>query len=66
MSLDKAIRRGKERRKPYRRGAAASQSCRHGGSCPWCRGNRTIKARKLKILAREAMKPESEGRDGIS
>jgi hypothetical protein len=42
MSLDKAIAHGKERRKPYRKGAAFSAGCRHGGNCDWCRRNRTL------------------------
>jgi hypothetical protein len=51
MTLDKAIRHGKERRKPYRGSAAIDPSCRiHGGAkkggCPWCEGNRTHKNRR--------------------
>lgn len=40
MSLDKAIKSGKEHRKPYRGGKARSCSCRNHGSCSWCQGNR--------------------------
>lgn len=53
MALDKAIESGKEHRKPYNirkssRGRMSVHSkhnnstCRNGGSCPWCRENRTL------------------------
>ena len=34
MSLDKAIKHGKEHRKPYRGAKAVDKSCRNHGSCP--------------------------------
>lgn len=45
MSLDKSIKYGKEKRKPYYGSKAIDRSCRnHGGGrktqCPWCLGNR--------------------------
>lgn len=40
MSLDKAIKYKKERRKPYTGGKAIARSCRNHGSCDWCRENR--------------------------
>ncbi len=44
MSLDKAIKHGKEHRKPYRSLAKSiDPSCRNHGSCPWCLGNRMHK-----------------------
>lgn len=46
MSLDKAIRSGKEHRKPYRKSARFDRSCRHGGSCDYCRGNRLNSSKK--------------------
>lgn len=46
MSLDKAIRHGKEHRKPYRGGKAVSKRCRNHGGCYWCEGNRRHKYRK--------------------
>ena len=46
MSLDKAIKFGKEKRKPYRKAKAIDQSCRNHGSCKWCEENRTYKNRK--------------------
>lgn len=41
MSLDKAIKHGKEKRRPYRGSQAFDSTCRpHGGgnrwACPWC------------------------------
>jgi len=54
MSLDKAIRSGKERRKPFRGSQRFDSSCRHQGWCPYCRGSR-LRHRKLgKVLDREA------------
>lgn len=45
MSLDKAIRYGKEKRRPYRGSKAVDASCRNHGSCPWCRRNREHRMR---------------------
>ena len=46
MSLDKAIKSGKERRKPYRGTKAVDHTCRNHGSCPWCKGNRLHNSKK--------------------
>lgn len=45
MSLDKAIKHNKEKRKPYRHSKAIDPSCRNHGSCPWCLENRKHKFR---------------------
>lgn len=45
MSLDKAIKYGKEHRKPYHGGKAFARSCCNHGSCPFCTGNRLHKFR---------------------
>lgn len=45
MSLDKAIKHGKERRKAYRGSKAIDPSCRNHGGCPWCEENRKHKFR---------------------
>jgi len=36
MSLDKAIKSGKEKRNPFRRSKAFDKTCRCHGGCPWC------------------------------
>ena len=41
MSLDKAIKHGKEKRKIYRKAKAIDCTCRNHGSCSYCRDNRT-------------------------
>lgn len=46
MSLDKAIKYGKEKRKPYRKAKAVSKLCRNHGACDWCKSNRTYKNKK--------------------
>ena len=46
MSLDKAIKHGKEHRKPYHRAKAWSMSCRNHGSCGYCLGNKMHKHNK--------------------
>lgn len=43
MSLDKAIRSGKEHRKKYYGSKAIDRSCRNHGGCPWCEENRQYK-----------------------
>lgn len=45
MSLDKAIKYGKEHRKPYTGSEAIFTSCRHHGGCLWCEENRRHKFR---------------------
>lgn len=48
MSLDKAIKHGKEKRKPYKKSKAFDTSCRNHGSCPWCKANRMRKSKAPK------------------
>ncbi len=46
MSLDKAIRHGKEHRKPFTGTSKRfDRSCRNHGSCPFCAGYRMHKFR---------------------
>lgn len=45
MSLDKAIKHGKEHRKPYTGSKVFFSSCRNHGGCPWCTENRRHKFR---------------------
>lgn len=45
MSLDKAIKYGKEHRKEYTGGKAFARSCRNHGTCSFCEGNRRHKFR---------------------
>lgn len=56
MALDKRIKSGAEKRKPYRKGKAVSVHCRNHGSCEYCRSNRTVKNQKLELKAKEEMK----------
>ena len=44
--LDKAIKYGKEKRKPYSGSKAIDRTCRNHGSCPFCKGNRLYKNKK--------------------
>jgi hypothetical protein len=48
MSLDKGIKHGKEKRKPYRKAKAFDASCRNHGGCPWCEASRTRKSKVQK------------------
>lgn len=48
MPLDKAIKHGKEHRKPYRGSKAISKRCRNHGGCEWCKENRQHKFRDKK------------------
>lgn len=56
MALSKAIKSGKENRKPYYRSAAIDYTCRPHGSCKYCFNNRYH--RHFKALA--AVKAEIE------
>lgn len=53
MSLDKAIKHKKEKRKPYIKAKAVDKSCRNHGNCKWCENNRTYKNRKRKEVGEE-------------
>lgn len=46
MSLTKAIKHGKEKRREYRGAKAVDQSCRNNGSCPHCREGRLHKHKR--------------------
>ena len=56
MSLDKAIKYGKEKRKPYRGGKAVSSHCRNHGGCTWCEGGRLHKHKKAEAMYKEEEK----------
>lgn len=43
MALDKAIKSGKEHRKPYYGSKVIDRTCRNHGGCPWCEENRKYK-----------------------
>ena len=64
MSLDKAIQHGKEHRKPYHRSGKFDRTCRPGGGCPYCEGNRSIQERREKarteVVEEEAPEIEEE------
>lgn len=55
MSLDKAIRHGKEWRQGYRDSRRFDASCRNHGSCPRCRQGRLYARRKAESAARAAI-----------
>jgi len=46
MSLNKAIKSGKEHRKPYKGAKAIDCTCRNHGGCPYCESNRMYQFRK--------------------
>ena len=48
MSLDKAIKYGKEKRKPYRKAQAIDYTCRCHGGCPYCESNRLHSTKRRK------------------
>lgn len=56
MSLDKAIKHGKEKRRPYRRAKAVDSSCRNHGGCPYCESGRQHATKKRKISADEEIR----------
>lgn len=56
MSLDRAIESGKEKRKQYRGVRAVDRTCRPGGNCPYCEGNRTYQDRRDREAADDAVR----------
>lgn len=53
MSLDKAIKHGKEKRRQYRGGKAICKSCRNHGGCPHCENGRKHRTEKRKPVQQE-------------
>ena len=53
MSLDKAIKHGKEHRKQYRKSKSVDKECRNHGNCEWCRNNRLYKNKKRMLIKDE-------------
>lgn len=62
MSLDKAIKHGKEKRKQYTGARAVDLSCRNHGSCDWCKENR-LHASKVQQEIADAKLDEYEKGD---
>ena len=60
MSMDKAIKSGKEHRKQYRGIKSWDYTCRNHGSDEWCRDNRLYKIKKSIDKANQKIK-EVEG-----
>jgi len=46
MSLDKAIKHGKEHRKPFKGSARFDKGCRNHGPCSYCADNRCHKHKR--------------------
>jgi hypothetical protein len=46
MSFDNEYPNRKDRRKPYRKSARFDVTCRPGGECDYCKGNRTFRNRR--------------------
>lgn len=53
MSLNKAIKHGKEKRKQYKGAKAIDATCRNHGSDYWCEKNRKIKYLRKEQAAKE-------------
>ncbi len=53
MSLEQAIKHGKEYRKPYYKSGRFDRTCRPNGSCGYCKGNRFHSNLKNAINAEE-------------
>jgi len=61
MGLDKAIKHGKEKRKPYTGAKAIDCTCRNHGICEWCKRNRLIQfLRELEATESELKEYENE------
>lgn len=56
MSLEKSIKYGKEKRKPYKKAKAMVCSCRNHGSCPWCMSGRLHFDTKKRVAINDDMK----------
>ena len=60
MSLDKAIKSGKEHRKPYSGSKSFDRTCRNHGSCDWCKENRLIQSIRAEKESLEKLRDYQE------
>lgn len=60
MSLEKAIKSGKEKRKVYRDSRRFDHTCRNHGSCSYCEGNRTKAFQLAADVSKEALAEHSK------
>jgi hypothetical protein len=68
MSLEKAIKHGREHRKPYRgqrKSCNIDRSCRNHGRCPWCESARLYQNNKAKAKA-DDLQRSSQTEEAIS
>lgn len=56
MGLEKAIKSGKEHRKPYRGSKRFDWYCRNNNGCPWCEGDRLHSSKRREMAAEEQLK----------
>lgn len=55
MSLNKAIKSGKEHRKEYHGAKAVDPYCRNHGGCSWCEKGRLHKHKKNELKGKEEL-----------
>ena len=53
MSMEKAVKHGKVKRRKYYDSRTFDYSCRHGGNCAWCSNGRQFKGRKDMAASQE-------------
>lgn len=51
--LDKSIKHGKEKRKPYYKSGKFDRTCRPNGGCPYCESNRLHNSKVKKQQAKD-------------
>lgn len=61
--MDKAIKHGKEKRKPYFGAQAIDATCRNHGSCDFCKGNRLYQSSKAQDEIDSKLKEWEEERE---
>ena len=61
MALDKAIKSGKEHRRPYGFAKSICKSCRNHGDCPWCKANRLHSQIQIEKRTAEMIKEYMKG-----
>lgn len=61
MSLDKAIKHGKEKRKAYYGAKSIDRSCRNHGDDDWARDDRLYQANKTELKAKQHIEEYLKG-----
>lgn len=63
MGFEKDYPNRKDHRKPYRKAGKYDRTCRPGGSCPYCQGNRLVGQKRKLMAAKDDLRHATDTED---